>query len=120
MRAALGEILYGYGYWPDLVSRIPQVNISDCQSLVDLVAKEGSLPKERRVALDITELREGVENNEGEHLIWTSTDRMIADPMTKHITNQSFLEEIFKRGKIDFDYILAAVPPPDAGPEEKQ
>ena len=66
------------------VAQIPQVTWTDCRSLYDCLHKEGSIPSERRIALDIYDVRQFLENDY-DALEWCSTNSMIADPLTKHI-----------------------------------
>ena len=85
-----------------MAAKIPFRDISDCKSLVDLCHRQGSMPKERRVALDIVELREGVERQQ-EEIIWTSTHTMLADCLTKHLPDQKLLEEVLSSSKYRYD-----------------
>ena len=59
--------------------------------------KEGSLPTERRVALDVEDLREGMEKH-GSKLAWVSTDLMVADALTKRLKDQSVLNKLCRLG----------------------
>ena len=97
-RAVLAEILYGWPrrtkHWRNLVKLVGGLQVSDCRSLVDLCHRQGSLPRERRVALDAADLREGLE--EGTKLQWTNTENMVADPLTKHFAMQSVLEGLLR------------------------
>ena len=57
---------------------------TDCNSLYDVRRKHGSLPAERRVALDLLDLREGLEEF-GDQVRWIPTTHMLADALTKHM-----------------------------------
>ena len=74
--------------------------VTDCKTLKDLTAKAGSLPAEKRIALDIADVRQGLEA--GDQLISTSADRMAADALTKSMTEDTLLTEILRRGYYDF------------------
>ena len=85
LRALLAEFLYGYkSGWRDLVSKIPAAIATDCRSLYDLCRKHGSLPNERRVALDLLDVREGLEDH-GDQIRWIPTAHMLADALTKRM-----------------------------------
>ena len=97
VRVALAEMLYGWYSKPDwtgLMFTIPMLSITDCRSFVDLVRKEGSMPTERRIALDIADMREGFEG--GDSCVWTDTRLMLCDPLTKHLPDQSYFEHVLK------------------------
>ena len=101
VRAIYAEMVHGWkADWRELLDTVPSTNLTDCQSLVDHCAKEGSLPQERRVALDIADLRSGIAD--GDDLVWTSTDRMAADCITKHMPDQSLLEQVLKTNRYNF------------------
>ncbi|CAK0857899.1 unnamed protein product, partial [Prorocentrum cordatum] len=100
VRTALAEILYGWeseSDWTTLMGKIPSLCVTDCKSFVDLCRKEGSMPTERRIALDLADLRDRLEVGDG--LIWTDTRLMLADPLTKHMKDQSYLEHVLKTGE---------------------
>ena len=83
-RYLLSHIFYGdMSDWVKQVNRIPAAQMTDCKSLVDLTQKEGSLPTEKRIALDIRDLQDGIE--QGVNMVWTSTDKMICDGLTKKL-----------------------------------
>jgi len=48
--------------WTTEIKKIPCVQVSDCRSLVDHCAKTGGSVSEKRVALDIADLRAAVEH----------------------------------------------------------
>ena len=85
LRALIAEFLYGYhSGWRDLVARIPAALATDCRSLYDLCRKHGSLPQERRIALDLLDVREGLEDH-GDQIRWIPTAHMLADVLTKRM-----------------------------------
>ena len=82
-RAMMSEIENGLqGHWKDEIKTIPFCLGTDCKSLYDLCMKEGSLPDERRVALDLLDVREGIEEI-GDKIRWVPTDHFLVDCMTK-------------------------------------
>jgi len=85
LRALISELLYGYEQnWRTMVSRVPSGFATDCNSLYDLCRKHGSLPSERRIALDLLEVREGLEEF-GDQVRWIPTAHMMSDCLTKHM-----------------------------------
>ena len=90
------------GKWMADIAQISQVTWTDCRSLYDCLHKEGSIPSEKRIALDIYDVRQFLENDY-DALEWRSTNSMIADPLTKRIPAaeatalRSFLETGFLR-----------------------
>ena len=96
VRVALAEMIYGWGSnWSNLLDKIPGRCVTDCKSFVDMYCKEGSMPTERRIALDVADLRERLEA--GYELARTDTRLMLADPLTKHMPDQGFLENVLKQ-----------------------
>ena len=59
------------------------VSWTDCKSLHDCLHKEGSIPTERRIALDVYDIRQYLDTDD---LLWTSTNTMLVDPLTKHFS----------------------------------
>ena len=55
---------------------------TDCKSLYDTTMKPASSTKEKRVALDLLDVREGVEHL-GDQIRWVPTDHMLVDSLTK-------------------------------------
>ncbi len=95
VRTAIAEMIHGWNPdWMQLLNEIPGRNVTDCKSFVDLCRKEGSIPTERRIALDVADLRERLES--GDELVWTDTRLMLADPLTKHLPDQSLFEFTLK------------------------
>ena len=104
-RYLISHIFYGdVKCWVKQIALVPAAQMSDCKSLVDLTKKDGSLPTEKRIALDIRDLQEGIEA--GVEMVWTSTDKMICDGFTKKLPadNASLrdLEKFVRTGSYDF------------------
>ena len=75
---------------------------TDCKSLFDLCVKVGSLPDERRVALDLLDVREVIEELK-DQIRWVPTDHMLADAFTKSMPPDLLLRYL-KDGKYSFKY----------------
>ena len=68
--------------WEDMCSRVPFCLGTDCKSLYDNIIKPTSTTKEKRVALDLLDVREGIERM-GDEIRWVPTDHMLVDCLTK-------------------------------------
>jgi hypothetical protein len=64
--------------------------------------KEGSIPQERRVALDLLDVKEGIERM-NDQIRWVPTDHMLVDCMTKFMPPALMLEYL-QSGKYAFKY----------------
>ena len=84
--------------WVERLRAVPGRLLTDCKSLRDMCRKEGTLPTERRVALDVEDLREGLER-QNTSMQWVTTDRMAADALTKRLKNQKVLDDLCRRGE---------------------
>ena len=62
--------------------------------------KEGSIPQERRVALDLLDVKEGIERM-NDQIRWVPTDHMLVDCMTKFMP-PAFMLEYLHTGKYAF------------------
>ena len=78
-------------HWTDTCKQVPLCLGTDCKSLYDLCKKDGSMPDERRVALDLMDVREGVESF-GDDIRWIPTDHMLVDCLTKAMHPQLMLD----------------------------
>ena len=50
--------------WYAMCQKIPFALGTDCKSLYDVCTKQGSMPDEKRVALDLLDVRESIEQME--------------------------------------------------------
>ena len=78
--------------WADEARQIPQTTWIDCKSLDEMLHKSGGTASEKRVALDVHDVQQFLEDEcEDERasdcLRWISTTYMLADPLTKPIPN---------------------------------
>ena len=64
--------------WKSTVQDIPCALATDCKSLYDLCKNDGKLLDERRVALDLLDVREGIQEL-GDNFRWIPTDHVLAD-----------------------------------------
>ena len=81
--------------WPERIYDVPHFN--DCKSLVDMAAKEGGMPSEKRTALDFHDVRQHPDQDDLEHV---STNIMLADALTKHksANERTALEDFLETG----------------------
>lgn len=70
--------------WQDLAREVPMIFVSDCRSMVQHIQKTGASTDERRVAMDLADLRAGVDA--GDLVVWIPTRRIVADCLKKHLT----------------------------------
>ena len=84
-------------HWSERIYDVPQLNFNDCKSLVDMAAKEGGLPSEKRTALDFHDVRQYLDQDDLEHI---STNIMLADALTKHksATEHTSLDSYLETG----------------------
>ena len=88
--------------WTAMCDKIPFALGTDCKSLYDVCTKQGSMPDERRVALDLLDVRESTEQM-GDQIRWIPTDHMLVDCMTKFMPADAMLEYL-KHNKYAFKY----------------
>ena len=80
---ALGGPAVRAARWPDLARDVPMLFVPDCRSMVDHIRKTGASTDEKRVAMDVADLRAGVDA--GNLGAWVATKRMVADCFNKHL-----------------------------------
>lgn len=85
-------------HWSERIYDVQRINHNDCQSLVDLAAKEGGLPSEKRTALDFYDVQQYLGQDDREHV---STNLMLADALTKHksANEQTALQDFLDSGR---------------------
>ena len=108
-RALLSECMLGPKArsmrWTDMVQSVPMLFLSDCRSMVEHIKKTGASTDEKRVAMDLADLRHGIDN--GDIISWMPTRKMVADCLTKHLTLDEEIEaicELLRSGKMHFRY----------------
>ena len=86
--------------WRDEVKRIPLVDLTDSKSLYDYVKKQGSIPDNKRLLLDLEIIRDQV-RDDGVELRWVDTKHQLADAMTKDATSAAdYLHLVLKTGEV--------------------
>ena len=88
-----------------MVQSVPMLFLSDCRSMVEHIKKTGASTDEKRVAMDLADLRHGIDN--GDIISWMPTRKMVADCLTKHLTLDEEIEaicELLRSGKMHFRY----------------
>ena len=81
-RVVLGEILHGpTTEWEQQLTVMKSVAASDCRSLTDFLEKDTGMPSEKRVALDLYDLKQYVLL--GDQYEWVPTGLTIVDAFTK-------------------------------------
>ena len=86
--------------WQSALAEMPGYLVMDAKSLYDSLMKPGSLPKERRVAIDVSAIREALER-ETDFARWTPTRHMLADALTKSmVVVPPYLDYVLSRGKL--------------------
>ena len=76
--------------WAEEARQIPQTTWIDCKSLDEMLHKSGGTASEKRVALDVHDVQQFMEDERedpraSDLLKWISTTYMLADPLTKPI-----------------------------------
>ena len=67
-----------------MVKKVPFGLATDCKSLYELCKNDGKLPDDRRVALDLLDVRDGLQEY-GDEFRWIPTEHTLADALTKRM-----------------------------------
>ncbi len=104
IRFVLSQVVYGQGEatWPEVCRRIPYALLTDCRSLAQRCTKTGSTLTEKRVSLDIADVRAAVDD--GACLRWIPTDQMPADGLTKVLCEQPALDRLAWHSRMRVNY----------------
>ena len=125
-REVFTEILYDRNlHWRDVAPRVPlalQLAASsglmenmecpiglatDCKSLYDLCSRPTSMPTEKRITLDLMDVREHLDHHPDKYQVrWIPTTAMLVDAMTKHLVDQTILNQFLQNN----DYSLREDP----------
>ena len=83
--------------------RVPQITWTDCKSLHDMLHKDGAMPTERRVALDVYDIRQYLDEDD---LECVPTTAMLADPLTMDFrsSDATDLKDLLLKGQLDLGY----------------
>ena len=102
-RAMYYEMQHGRSrHWTEACKQVPFCLGTDCKSLYDVCMKEGSLPEDRRAALDLLDVNEGIEEF-GDKIRWVPTDHLLVECMTKAM-QPSLMLEFLKHSHYAFKY----------------
>ena len=98
IRAFVAQLLHGYETpWRTMKLKVPYGFGTDCRSLYDTTVKTGSSTREKRIAMDLQDVRDGVD--EGDQARWIPTEVMLADGLTKRMTAQDLIENTLLKGR---------------------
>ena len=101
VRVILAELLHSRcAPWPQMMQLVPGAMATDCRSLRDHCLKTGGSVTEKRVAMDIADVRAGIDA--GDQLKWIPTEWMAADGLTKHLVEQGPLDQIAMENHYSF------------------
>eukprot|EP00971_Amphidinium_carterae_P194968 3868782-Amphidinium_carterae.1 len=92
MRAIVAMAKGHTSRWQERLQDLPGMMVSDCRSLTDHIKKTSGAVSDRRVALDIQDLRDGIDAKEVV-IHWQSTYLMMADGLTKKLVRQPALRK---------------------------
>jgi len=67
--------------WREEIKEVPQISWTDCRSLCEMLGKDTPTSSEKRVVLDIYDVKQYLAEDDFE---WLPTTLMVADPLTKH------------------------------------
>jgi len=69
---------------------------TDCKSLFDLCNRPTSTPTEKRITLDLLDVREHIDNDDDVTVRWIPTAAMLVDALTKHLPDTTVLNAFFR------------------------
>jgi len=70
---------------------------TDCKSLYDVCIRPTSMPTEKRVTLDLLDVRHHLDQHPAMYQVrWIPTTAMLVDALTKHLPDQTVLENFMK------------------------
>ena len=70
---------------------------TDCKSLYDLCCRPTSMPTEKRITLDLLDVRQHLDNLPDLHQVrWIPTTAMLVDALTKHLPDQTIITQFFQ------------------------
>ena len=72
---------------------------TDCKSLFDLCNRPTSTPTEKRITLDLLNVREHLDRDENVLARWVPTTAMLVDALTKHLADLTVLNDFFSSKK---------------------
>ena len=72
---------------------------TDCKSLFDLCNRPTNTPTEKRITLDLLDVREHLDREENVLARWIPTTAMLVDALTKHLADLTVLNDFFNSNK---------------------
>lgn len=98
IRALVAQLLYGYEKpWAKKKLQEPYGCGTDCRSLYDTTVETDSSTREKRIAMDLQDVRDGI--GEGNKARWIPTEVMLADGLAKRMTSQDLIENTLLKGR---------------------
>ena len=85
--------------WHSLLALVPDLLVVDAKSLFDMLQKAGSLPSEKRIAVDLLAVREALERPQ-DTLQWIPTKWMLADSSTKDMKEHDAVDMLLREAAI--------------------
>ena len=85
--------------WQQALEQCPGYLAIDAKSVYDLVHKDGSMPSEKRVGLDLMAVQEGLKRPQDD-LRWVPTRHMLADPFTKYLSHAPYFDYVLSSGRL--------------------
>ena len=92
-------------HWTEIIRAVRYALCTDCRSLSEHCSKCSSGLTEKRVGLDIADLRASVDA--GDSLLWQPTDKMVADGLTKHFPKEEHLMKVTLENSYQLAYSKA-------------
>ena len=80
-----------YLNWVQMCKTIPFALATDCKSVYDVCMKAGSMPDDKRTALDLLDIKQGIAEM-SDQIRWIPTDHMLADCLTKEMPPDLLLQ----------------------------
>ena len=78
---------------------IPIGMATDCKSLYDVCIRPTSMPTEKRVSLDLLDIRHYLDRYPEKYQVrWVPTTAMLVDAFTKHLVDQTVLTDFMSNG----------------------
>ena len=94
----VAQLLYGYEKpWTTMKLQAPYGFGTDCRSLYETTVKTGSSTREKRIAMDLQDVRDGID--EGGKARWIPTEVMLVDGLAKRMTSQDLIENTLLKGR---------------------
>ena len=81
-------------------SELPIGLATDCKSLYDVCIRPTSMPTEKRVTLDLLDVRHYLDRHPDSYQVrWVPTTAMLVDALTKHLVDQTVLTQFLENNR---------------------